>query len=186
MNSPDPYTENELDCLVRKTLKTRVGSEEPPDYIWGQIKQQLISEKTKRPVPQTPWLPLAVQSVLTVLLVILGFIGLQMQIGPGEVQFARGELLVPVSTVYVKERVASSSMAAISEELDLQMLRSLSRARIWNRGGPDAEQPTRAPQDVPPNMASPEGRALKSDFSFWRLLREGQNTLQSGPDPGLN
>jgi hypothetical protein len=36
MNSPNPYSEDELDHLVRGTLNAWVGTQEPPEHIWNR------------------------------------------------------------------------------------------------------------------------------------------------------
>jgi hypothetical protein len=81
MNSPKPYANHEvncdeLDCLVRRALKAMVSGQEPPERVWKRIG--LVLERDKSPPRQSrmPWLSLAVQPALTLLLVMLGGIGL--------------------------------------------------------------------------------------------------------------
>ncbi len=77
MNSLDPHSKDELDSLVREALWARVGSQEPPERVWTRIRQDLASGQVPPRRFRARWLSLAAQSVLTLLLIMLGAAGLQ-------------------------------------------------------------------------------------------------------------
>jgi len=77
MNSSNPHSKDELDSLVREALRAWVGSQEPPERVWTRIKLELAPGRLRPRRFRAGWLSLAAQSVLTLLLVMLGVAGLQ-------------------------------------------------------------------------------------------------------------
>lgn len=155
MNSLKPYPEDELDSLVRGALQARVSGQEPPDRVWEQIKLKLERDQ---PAPQprrfrVGWSPLALQAALTLLLVMLGWVGLQTLLNPDGIRNSSHNKLPPVATVRVEERSASSNTAFIAEERDLYLLKTEYR-RITRS---DAE-----PEDDSSKTSPPERRSIES------------------------
>ena len=100
MSSPNPYPEDELDHLVRGALKARAGGKEPPDRVWKQIKLELQADRTPPPRrPRVAWSPLVLQVALTLLLVMIGGIGLQIALSPGGVRNSSREASPSASVV---------------------------------------------------------------------------------------
>ncbi|MEJ2555305.1 MAG: hypothetical protein P8186_03560 [Anaerolineae bacterium] len=167
MSLPNPYSDDELERLVRRTLDARVSGHEPPEHVWKQIKLELESEKSPQPRRfRMGWLPLAVQSALTLLLVMLGGLGLQTLLDVDEVRDPSRNSLPSVATVYVDEDLASPGLV-ISDEDDLRLLKNRSNSPSASRTdtGSNDNPPLKVLPDVPPRSLRPEGRSLEPEPS---------------------
>lgn len=140
MNSvlPHPQDESrdELDNLLRRTLKAVVGSQEPPERVWKRIKLALEKKDTPPRRLRIPWLSLAVQPALALLLVVFALIGLQTLAIP---DYSSHELSSPVATKYVpvhiEQRSSPASVNAAAEDEDLYLLKSQSRRAAQAQAG---------------------------------------------------
>lgn len=145
MNSPNPYSEDELDRLVRGTLNAWVGTQEPPEHIWRQIRVKLETGKSSPHRFPT----LVAQSALPLLLVVIlvGVI-LQMQLtrSGDSAHILSFALPSSVATVYVDERLVSPSVVYLSNESDVGSLRTFSQLDA-------AQQITVEPESHPPGLA---------------------------------
>jgi hypothetical protein len=177
MSSPDscPKAEqdrDELDCLARRALKTLMSGQEPPERVWKRIK--LALEKDRSP-PQRfplPWLSLSMQPILTLLLVMLGGIGLQTLLNPVDIRNSSYDPPSLVVTVDIGDRSASSNPAVISEEHELYLLKT--QHRLMARG--DAES-----KDTPSEVPLIERQSPKvTSSSFLPPLPESK-LLKGGP-----
>lgn len=184
MNSHNPYSEDELDPLVRGALKARVSGLEPPDRVWTQIKGELEAEQPPPRRSQVAWSPLAVQAALTLLLVMLGGFGLRTLLDPGYIRFSSGDVSPSQTIAYVGEQPASSDVPIFDDEAELRSLKAGFRPRPESR--PDAEPNDRpsvtASPDVPPNMLRLEERVFEHERSL-PLIVEVQHSLRGGPYP---
>jgi hypothetical protein len=168
MSLPNPYSDDELDRLVQRTLDARVGGQEPPEHVWKRIKLELEAEKSPPPRRvRMAWLPLAVQSALTLLLVMLGGVGLQTLLNPDAARDSSRNSLPSVATVYVDEDLVSPSQMEISDEDDLRLLKIRSNSPSAPRTDTESNDnpPLKVPPDVPPHSLRPEGRLLESELS---------------------
>jgi hypothetical protein len=163
---------DELDCLARRALKTLMSGQEPPERVWKRIK--LALEKDRSP-PQRfplPWLSLSMQPILTLLLVMLGGIGLQTLLNPVDVRNSSYDPLSLVATVDTDDRSASSNAAVISEEHDLYLLKT--QRRLMVRSETESK-------DTPPDVPLIERQSPKvTSSSFLPPLQES-NLLKGGP-----
>lgn len=165
MSSTKPHSKDELDRLVRIALKALVRGQEPSDLVWKQIKLELEKDTSSPPRFRMPWLSLAIQPALTLLLVMLGWVGLGRPLNPVDVRNSSHDPSSPVATVRVEERSASSRAAVIAEEHDLYLLKTQYRLITWSDAKPKDGPPLIVPQDVPPHPWSPEGRLLRAELS---------------------
>jgi hypothetical protein len=168
MSLPNPYSDDELERLVRRTLDARVGGQEPPEHVWKRIKLELETDKPPRPRRlRMAWLPLAVQSALTLLLVMVGGLGLRTLLNPDDVRDSSRDSLPSVATVYVDEDLVSPSQMGISDEDDLRLLKIRSNSPTAPRAdvGSNDNPPLRVPPDVPPRSLRLEGHLLESELS---------------------
>jgi hypothetical protein len=166
MKSPNPYSQDDLDHLVRGALKARVSDQTPPDRVWDRIKLELETQKS--PPPRrvtTPWSPVAVQVALTLLIVIVGGLGLRTVLDPGTLHDSSRGRLPPASVAYVDERPASPGMTVVSVEADVRLLQSLSRpdAAPQTDSKPDEHPPLMVPPDAPAHPLSPGGHLLEPE-----------------------
>lgn len=132
MKPPNRHLHNELnrdelDHLLRGALMALVGQLEPPPYVWKRI--ELALKAPQQPDPprhrfRMPWLSLALQPILALLLVVLGGIGLQAFSRPDAWQYSADNTPPPVATAYGQERSAPARGVAISEERDLYLLKT--------------------------------------------------------------
>ncbi len=127
MNSSNNlHSKDELDSLVREALKARVGSQGPPERVWTRIRQDLAPGQSPPRRLRARWLSLAAQSVLTLLLVLLGVTGLQTaQLSP---------TIVPVTDLprYVTDMTADqdptvSRAIGVPVEPDVDVLKTFNR-----------------------------------------------------------
>ena len=180
MNSPNPFPEDELDHLVRGALRTRAGAKEPPDRVWKQIKSELQTDQTPPPPrPRVAWSPLGLQVALTLLLVMLGGVGVRTLLGPSSLRDSFYRTSPSGTVAYMRESVAP----AITAFDDKAELRSL-RADLGSRPAYqlDNAPPIAIPRDVPPNALFTGGRALNPEPSLSLIVNE-QNPIRSGPYP---
>jgi hypothetical protein len=177
MSSPDscPKAEqdrDELDCFARRALKTLMSGQEPPERVWKRIK--LALEKDRSP-PQRfplPWLSLSMQPILTLLLVMLGGIGLQTLLNPVDIRDSSYDPPSLVVTVDIGDRSASSNAAVISEEQDLYLLKT--QCRLMAKSGAKSK-------DTPPDVSPIERQSPKvTSPSFLPPLPESK-LLKGGP-----
>lgn len=181
MSLPNPHREDELDHLVRGALSARAGGKEPPDRVWKQIKSELQTDR--RPPARQPrfaWSPLAIQVALTVMLVMLGGVGLRTLLEPDSF---RGNLfdVSPSGTIaYVAEASDSPTVAAFDDRAELRSLRAdlSSRPAV----GRNNLSPIVVARDVPPNVLFSEDQAVDPDPSLSLIVNE-QNPIRSGPYP---
>ena len=124
MNLPNPHSKDELDGLVREALKAWVGSQEPPERVWTRIKLELAPDRLPSRRFRARWLSLAAQSVLTLLLVMLGVAGLQTsQLSPTVVPVTD---LPPAATVNDQAPTVSRAIA-VPVEPDVDALKTFIR-----------------------------------------------------------
>jgi hypothetical protein len=128
MNSLDPYSKNELDGLVREALRAQVDSQEPSGRVWVRIRQDLAPRQVPPRRLRARWPSLVAQSVLTLLLVMLGVAGLQ------TAQFS--PTIVPATDLphYVTDNITAddqdptiSRAIAIPVEPDVDALKTFGR-----------------------------------------------------------
>jgi len=175
MNSSDPQSKDELDSLVRETLQTWVGSQEPPERVWTRIKLELAPGRLPPRRFRAGWLSLAAQSVLTLLLVLLGVAGMQTsQLPP---------TIVPVTDLprYVTDMAADdqdptvSRAIGVSVEPDVDALKTFARpARQAN-----AKLPSRLSE-----ASLLERRLLRGEPAapFPRLVQERMVVFSTPPE----
>lgn len=184
MNSPKPYPEDELDHLVRGALKAQVSDQDPPDHVWKRIKLELEADKAPPPRRfRVRWSPVVVQAALTLLLAMLGGVGLQTLLSPDGARYPTRAPSPSVTTVdVVEERLAPPALAMLDDRAELRSLKTLSKQNPVHQTDiePASQPPVVIPRDAPPNIYSPEGRALMAELS-WPPEVEGQNRLHSGP-----
>ena len=207
MNSPNRYSEDDLDHLVRGALQARVSGQEPPDHVWGRIKADVEASNDPPPrLRQTRWSPLVVQAALTLLLVVVGGIGLQTLRSPVDIRYPTRAPLPSATTANVEEQSVSPALVMVDDEAQLRSLSApvpaVSSFAQWAEVDDQAElrslrtppKPSAAhpidnepasqpavwvPPDAPPNVFSPEGRALLAELSWPPPVEE-----QSGPRSG--
>ena len=180
MSLPNPHPEDELDHLVRGALRTRAGGKEPPDRVWKQIKSELQTDQAPPPPrPRVAWSPLGLQVALTLLLVMLGGVGLRTLVGPNGLRDSFYETSPSGTVAYVRESVAPA-MTAFDDKAELRSLRADLGSRPASQ--PDNLAPIAVPRDVPPNVLFTEGRGLSSEPSLSLIVNE-QNPIRSGPYP---
>jgi hypothetical protein len=171
MNSPNPYSEDELDRLVRGTLNAWVGTQEPPEHIWKQIRVKLeTGESSPHRFPT-----LVVQSALPLLLVIiLVGAGLQMQLtrSGDSARILSFGLPSSVATVYVDERSVSPGVMHLSNESDVGSLRTFSQLDAAQQitVEPESHPPGLAPLNVAPHPMGAERRYESDDALSLRIL----------------
>jgi hypothetical protein len=185
MNSHNPYSEDELDPLVRGALKARVSGLEPPDRVWEHIKVELEAEQPAPPrrSQQVAWMPLAVQAALTLLLVMLGGFGLRTLLVPNSLQDSLPNTTPAQTIAYVGEPSVSSAVVVFDDQAELRSLRAdLGSGASQPIAELDNRPPIVIPRDVPPNALFQEGRVLEPELSL-SLIVEEQNPIRSGPYP---
>jgi hypothetical protein len=184
MSLPNPYSDDELERLVRRTLDDRVGKQEPPEHVWKRIKLELETDKPPQPRRlRMAWLSLAVQSALTLLLVMFGGVGLQTLLDPDNVRNSSRDSLPCVATVNVDEDWVSPSQMVISDEDDLRLLKIRSNSSTAPRAdaGLNDNPPLRVPPDVPPRSLRPEGRLLEPEPSSLLHSANERRLVLGGP-----
>ena len=185
MSSPNPYPEDELNHLVRGALHARVRGKEPPDRVWKQIKSELQASQTPPPRPsRVAWWPLGMQVALTLVVVMLGGVGLRTLLEPHSL---RGYLfdVSPSGTIaYVGERSISPAVTGFDDEAELRSLKAGYRPRPATQtvSRPDDRPSVVASPHVPPNMLRQEEHVFVSESSL-PLIVEMQDPLGRGPYP---
>jgi len=185
MSSPNPYPEDEFDHLVRGALEAQVSGKEPPNRVWKQIKAELQTDGSP-PSRQSrvSWSVLAIQATLTLVLVVIGGIGLQIVLDPDYVHYSSRDVSLSQTMAYAEEQSGSPGVPMFDDEAELRSLKAGLRPRPESQ--PDAEPNDRpsviASPDVPPNMLRLGKRAFESESSL-PLIVEEQNPLRSGPYP---
>jgi hypothetical protein len=184
MSLPDSsYPEDELDRLVQGALKARVGGQEPPGRVWKRIERELGAGKASSRRSRRPWSPLALQTVLTLLLMMIGGVGLQTLLNADRFT-TLSEDLVPSVTVMVAVESRSPSSAIVNlEEADQRLLRSLSKYSLAQSATlePASPPPISVPRDVPPNVFSPAGRARQVELTSLTVTAEERGFPRGGP-----
>ncbi len=177
MNSPDFHSKDELDGLVRDALRARVGSQEPPERVWTRIREDLAPGQVPPRRLRARWLSLAAQSVLTLLLAMLGVAGLQTaQLSP---------TVVPVTDLpqYVTDNLAadgqdsaiSRAIVVVPVEPDVDALKTFGRpvrqanAKLPNRLSETALLERRLLRGEP---AAPFPRPVQERFTVFSLPPE--------------
>src|SRR5574342_226336 len=127
MSSRSPHPDDELDGLIRGALQTRAGRQEPPDQVWKRIQLALATDKAPPRRMTIPWSPLVVQAALTLLLVMVGGIGLQGLSNFGGVRTLPGDVLPLAPTVDVHRPILQVEISGVSDEADIRLLRTLSK-----------------------------------------------------------
>jgi hypothetical protein len=165
MSSRKPQPDAELDRLIRETLQARTSGQEPPDRVWKRIQLALATDKAPSRRLSIPWSPLVVQVALTLLLVMVGGIGLQGLSNPGGVHPLPDATLPLAPTLNASRPSLPMETIGISDESDIQLLRTLSKPKAVPRveTGANDHPPLFVPQDVPPHPWSPEGRLLAAE-----------------------
>lgn len=185
MSSFNPYSEDELDNLVRDALQARVSGQEPSDRVWERIKTEMEADKSPPPRElRLSWPPIAVQVALTLLLVMFGSLGLQTLLSSGSEGGLSRDIASSGTGIYLEEGSASPPIAMLQDMAELRSLKARLRPRPTSE--PDAESNSRppiwVPRDAPPNALVREGPVLKSEPSLSLVVKE-QNAPRSGPYP---
>jgi hypothetical protein len=182
MSSPNPFSEDELDHLVRGALQARVSGQEPPERVWERIKLELEADQSPPPCRvRASWSPLIVQAALTLLLVMLGGVGLGRLLYSDYVLNSCQEPLSPVATIHVERRSAPSDGTTAAEEPDLHLLKAQYRAALQLDAERRSRLPLRVPPDAPPHPLSPEGRLLAYELSTSPRPVTESNLVIGGP-----
>jgi hypothetical protein len=184
MNSPKPYPEDELDELVRGALRTRVGGKEPPDRVWKQIRHELAADPTPPPRPQVAWTPLALQVALTMVLVMLGGVGLRTLLEPDGLREHFFDVSPSGILAHIGERSMAPAVTGFDDEAESRSLKAYYRPRLvtWTVAKPSDRPSVAASPLVPPNMLRQEERAFVSE-SLLPLIVEVQDSWGRGPYP---
>ncbi len=186
MSLPDSsYPEDELDRLVQGALKARVGGQEPPGRVWKRIERELGAGTASPRRSRRPWSSLALQTVLTLLLMMIGGVGLQTLLNADRLTTLSEDLVPSVTVVVAVESRSPSSAIVISDEADQRLLRTLSKYRL---GQPDTleeagQPPVSVPRDVPPSVFSPAGRARQAELESLTFMAEERGLPRGGPYP---
>jgi hypothetical protein len=184
MNSREPYSEDELSHLVRGALKARVSGQSPPDRVWKQIRQELEVDQPPPSRVRMPWSPVVLQAALTMLLAVLGGVGLQTLLNTGDVGYPTRVPAPSASVVQMEVPSASPVLAMDQDKDELRLLRAVPQPspeqQVDNQAA--SQPPISVPRDAPPNVNSPEGRALKSEISGPPEIAE-HYPLRGGPYP---
>jgi hypothetical protein len=185
MNSPNGYSEEELDHLVKGALQARVSGEEPPDRVWERIKLELEPDQPAPPRwPRVALSPLAVQAALTLLLVVVGSIGLHRLLDPNGLRNALYDISPSGTIAYVDERSLSAVVTGFDDEAELRSLKADLRSNPIHRSEaePNSSLPVEIPRDVPPNILITAGHVLELEPSLSLMVKE-QSPIRSGPYP---
>lgn len=186
MNSPNRYSEDEMDNLVRGALQARVSGQEPSDRVWERVKLGLEAEDSSVPERQfrIAWSPLLVQAALTLMLVLLGGIGLGTLLDSDDVLNPTRDIGPSQTVAYVADNSGALSAALLRDQAELRLLKTQWNPRpVSQPQAAEENPPVWIPRDAPPNVLSPEGRALKSELTMWYLNAEQRNRLYGGPYP---
>jgi hypothetical protein len=179
------FPKDELDCLVQGALEARVSGQEPPRRVWKRIQRELKTGEQRTPRRfRSSWPYVALQAALTLLLMLMGSVGLQTLLNTASFEDNAAEELRPSVTIaYVDECTSSTDSLPISEESDVRLLRSLSRLSHERQSTSDATSapPVIVPPDLPPRALIQEVRAHQVDLSHFGPPPEQQNQLQGGP-----
>ena len=127
MNSSNHQFKDELGGLVREALRARVGSQGPPDRVWARIRQDLARGELPPRRFQARWLSLAAQSVLTLLLVMLGVAGMQTaQLSP---------TIVPVTDLprYMNDMTADDQDPTVSRAIGVPVEPDVDALKAFTR-----------------------------------------------------
>ena len=183
MSLPDSsYPEDELDRLVQGALKARVSGQEPPGRVWKRIERELGAGKSSSRHSRRPWSPLALQTVLTLLLMMIGGIGLQTLLNADRFTTAPKDVVPSVTVVVAIESQNLASAIVISDEADQRLLRSLSKYSLVQP--PSVEEANRppipVPRDVPPSAFSPAGRARQAELKSLTFMAEERGLPRGG------
>jgi hypothetical protein len=162
-----------------------VGGQEPPQRVWRRIQRELKTGEQRRSRRfRSSWPYVALQAALTLLLMLIGGAGLQTLLNSASlVEDAAHELRPSVTIAYVDERTSTTDSLPISEESDVRLLRSLSRANYEQHPASEAASapPLVVPPDLPPRALIQEARARQVDLTRFGPPPEEQNQLQGGP-----
>jgi hypothetical protein len=144
MSLPNPpHSSDELDRLVRGALRARVGRQEPPERVWKRVKLELRPDKSLPSRLRVHWLPVVIQSALTLLLVTLVGVVLQMDLITGDTgRLLPSTIPTTVITVDINEYSTSPSVLPPSNELGTYSLKAHYEA---NPGEVDPARPVSAP-----------------------------------------
>lgn len=71
MSTPDPRRDDELDYIIRETLRTETEFETPPAYTWNEIQSRLTEESSTARKFRIFWLTPALQAALMLVLIFL-------------------------------------------------------------------------------------------------------------------
>lgn len=71
MSTRDPRYEDDLDFVIRETLRSETESEEPPAYTWNEIQSRLTEESSTARKFRVFWLTPALQAALMLVLIFL-------------------------------------------------------------------------------------------------------------------
>ena len=186
MSSPNPYSEDEMDDLVRGALKARVSGKAPPDRVWQQIKLELEADQAAPPrQSRIAWSPLLVQAALTLLLVMLGGFGLRTLLSPAGFQNSLRDVSPAETIAFVEVRSVSPGVATFDDRAELRSL----KADLGSHAAepqPEAVQDSGSPiailRDVPPNVLFLEGRIFSHEPAL-SLTVDEQHPIRSGPYP---
>jgi len=126
MNSRDPYSEDELDHLVRGALKARVAGQAAPDRVWERIKSELeAGQPAARRSFRLAWPPLVVQAGLTLTLVVVGGVGLRTFLNLDDVRNPSYASSPSTTTAYAGEHLAPVPVGMSPlEKRDLYLLKT--------------------------------------------------------------
>lgn len=116
MSTHDPPREDELDYIIRETLRTETEFEEPPAYTWNEIQSRLTQKSSTARKFRIYWLTPALQAALLLVLIFL----------QGVTPYSYSTQPTPVTsqmeaTTSQTEEASTTTPAVIRQDDDLDM-----------------------------------------------------------------
>ena len=173
MNLPEPNFADDLDALIRETLKSQTKNSEPSKVIWLQIKRELKTKPASLPPPRRVLWPAPMAQLLFILLLTaLGGFGLRATSGLDDPQPVLVADLSPSETErYLDEYSTTPPIEFVNDEYELNMVKNYLRAQ-HNKAGLKYYPLLITPTDVMPHPLSPAGRSLKAERSENSLIKD--------------
>lgn len=128
MNTRDPRHEDELDFVIRETLRTETEFEEPPAYMWNKIQSRLTEESSTVRKFRVFWLTPALQAALLLVLVFL----------QGVTPYSYSTQPTPVTsqmettTVQTEASTTSPAVTRQHDDLDMQLLKERTKVASYD------------------------------------------------------
>lgn len=124
MSTRDPRHEDELDFVIRETLRTQTEFEEPPAYTWNEIQARLTDEPSTVRKFRVFWLTPALQAALLLVLIFL----------QGVTPYSYSTQPTPVTsqreTTTLQTETSTTAPAATRQDDDLDMQLLKERAEV--------------------------------------------------------